>query len=55
MENEDDDLPVRPEPSDLEELEPHERTVERVAGLYFRACESLAEAIQAVKAHLEGD
>ncbi|MFB6262840.1 MAG: hypothetical protein ABEL76_04335 [Bradymonadaceae bacterium] len=54
-EESDDELPVRPRRDQLEELEPHQRTIERVADVYYRACRSVAKTIRTVKEQLDGD
>jgi len=47
------DLPAeRERDSDLEELEPHQRTIERVARAYYGACEEIARTIRRIKSHL---
>lgn len=42
-------LPAHTSDRDLEELEPHERRIERVASAYYSACGRVARAIRRVK------
>lgn len=43
------DLQIRPSEHQLQKLEPHERTIERIAGAYFSACRRAAEWITRLK------
>jgi hypothetical protein len=45
-------LPVEHREEDLEELEPHQQTIERVAGVYYGACDRMARVIRTIKNQL---
>lgn len=45
-------LPVERREEDLEELEPHQQTIERMAAVYYGACDRVARAIRTVKNQL---
>lgn len=45
-------LPVESGTQNLEDLEPHQRRIERVASLYFAGCRTVARAITAFKEQL---
>lgn len=45
-------LPVEAGTQNLEELEPHQQTVERMASVYFAGCRTAARAITAIKNQL---
>ena len=42
-------LPVESGSQKLEELEPHQRKIERAASLYYAGCRTVAKAISAIK------
>ncbi len=46
-------LPIRPDPENIAELEPHQERIERIASVYFEGCRQLARGIRSLKHWME--